>query len=257
MRNQELDAFAHTVAHDLKAPLNLIIGFADLIESDHSHLSPEDLASFLRIIATNGTRMNNIVDELLLLSEVRKQEAETRPVDMGSVVSAATERLAHLIEDHGATISTPDAWPIAQGYAPWLEEVWVNYLSNALKYGGEPPQIELGASAHDRTIRFWVRDNGSGIAPEDQARLFTPFTRLDQARAQGHGLGLSVVRRIMDKLDGDAGVESSGVPGEGSIFYFGLPEAPGFHEETLGGNGRDPVVAGRQVTMEAVSWTNS
>ena len=176
---------------------------------------------------------------------------------MGSVVSAATERLAHLIEDHEAHVTVPDAWPIAQGYAPWLEEVWVNYLSNALKYGGKPPQIELGASVHDGTIRFWVRDNGSGIAPKDQDRLFTPFTRLEQVRAQGHGLGLSVVRRIMDKLDGNAGVESSGVPGEGSLFYFGLPQAPGFENENLGGNGRDPLMAGRQETREAENWNSS
>jgi signal transduction histidine kinase len=201
--------------------------------------------------------MNNIVDELLLLSEVRKHEADTQPVDMGSVVSAATERLAHLIEDHEALVTVPDAWPIAEGYAPWLEEVWVNYLSNALKYGGDPPQIELGAIVHDRNIRFWVRDNGSGIAPKDQDRLFTPFTRLDQARAQGHGLGLSVVRRIMDKLDGTVGVESSGMPGEGSLFYFGLPQAAGFEDDILGGNGRGSLVAGPQETREEENWNSS
>jgi two-component system sensor histidine kinase/response regulator len=103
--------------------------------------------------------------------------------------------------------------------------VWVNYLSNALKYAGQAPRIELGATEQEATVRFWVRDYGPGIAPEDQARLFTPFTRLDQVKVKGHGLGLSVVQRIMDKLDGRAGVESDGVPGEGSLFYFELPRA--------------------------------
>ncbi len=73
--------------------------------------------------------------------------------------------------------------------------------------------------------RFWVRDNGAGIAPEEQARLFVPFTRLDQARAQGHGLGLSVVRRIVEKLGGQVGMESTGQPGQGCTFYFTLPVA--------------------------------
>ena len=72
-------------------------------------------------------------------------------------------------------------------------------------------------------VRFWVRDNGKGLSPEDQARLFTPFTRLDQARARGHGLGLSIVRRIVEKQGGQVGVMSSGVPGEGCTFYFTLP----------------------------------
>jgi two-component system sensor histidine kinase/response regulator len=72
-------------------------------------------------------------------------------------------------------------------------------------------------------VRFWVRDNGPGLTPEQQARLFAPFTRLDRVRAQGHGLGLSIVRRIVEKLGGSVGVESSGVPGQGSVFYFTLP----------------------------------
>jgi signal transduction histidine kinase len=73
-------------------------------------------------------------------------------------------------------------------------------------------------------VRFWVRDSGPGIPPEAQARLFTPFTRLDQVRARGHGLGLSIVRRIVEKLGGQAGLEST--VGQGTLFYFTLPAAP-------------------------------
>ncbi|NLF76891.1 MAG: HAMP domain-containing histidine kinase, partial [Chloroflexi bacterium] len=104
------------------------------------------------------------------------------------------------------------------------EEVWANYINNAIKYGGEPPCVELGATAQpDGTVRFWVRDNGAGLTEEEQTRLFTPFTRLDQVRARGYGLGLSIVRRIMDRLGGEVGVESR--DGEGSIFSFVLPAA--------------------------------
>jgi len=105
-----------------------------------------------------------------------------------------------------------------------VEEVWVNYLSNALKYGGQPPRVELGAEQKDEMVKFWMRDNGNGIAPEEQARLFTLFTRLE-VRAKGHGLGLSIVQRIVEKLGGQVGVESDGVPGHGSLFCFTLPAA--------------------------------
>jgi signal transduction histidine kinase len=102
--------------------------------------------------------------------------------------------------------------------------VWVNYLSNALKYGGRPPRLELGYDIRPMGVaRLWVRDNGDGIAPEVQARLFTPFTRLDQVRARGHGLGLSIVRRIVEKMGGQVGVISEGQTGLGSLFYFTLP----------------------------------
>ncbi|NIU99771.1 MAG: hybrid sensor histidine kinase/response regulator, partial [Phycisphaerae bacterium] len=128
------------------------------------------------------------------------------------------------IEEYRGEIIFPKTWPVAQGYAPWIEEVWTNYLSNALKYGGRPPRLELGAKRQsDGMIRFWVRDNGPGLKPETQATLFTEFTRLTEVRAQGHGLGLSIVRRIIEKLGGEVGFDSENVPGQGSAFYFTLP----------------------------------
>ena len=140
--------------------------------------------------------------------------------------SSLAMRLAHMIEEHQTEIILPGTWPVALGYDPWVEEVWVNYLSNAIKYGGQPPHVELGATAQaDGMVRFWVRDNGSGLTPEEQARLFTPFTRLDQVRAKGHGLGLSIVWRIVEKLGGQVGVESE--IGRGSVFTFTLPATAG------------------------------
>jgi signal transduction histidine kinase len=167
--------------------------------------------------------MGSIVDELLLLSTVRQMEdVERKPLDMHAIVTEALRRLKGLRDEHQAEITLPDAWPTALGYGPWVEEVWVNYLSNAIKYGGDPPRAELGATVEaDTQVRFWLRDNGAGIRPEDQQRLFTPFTRLDQAQAKGQGLGLSIVRRIVEKLGGRVGVRSEF--GSGSEFYFTLP----------------------------------
>ena len=236
-RNEELDAFAHTVAHDLKGPLGHIVGFAEVLATDYATLPEEALRKYLQTIARSGKKMSNIIDELLLLASVRKVdeiEIELGPLDMASIVATAQERLGYLIEKHHAKISLPETWPRAVGYGPWVEEVWVNYLSNAIKYGAQPPHIELGASppsippasggeVKGRHVRFWVRDDGAGLTPEEQNRLFTPFTRLDHTRAKGHGLGLSIVRRIVKKLGGHVGVESK--IGAGSTFWFTLSPA--------------------------------
>jgi len=222
-RNKELDAFAHTVAHDLKDPLGLIIGFAEALEENYASIPTQELPRHLHKITRHGHKMRNIINELLVLAGMRKKEIEIRPLDMRSIIAEAQERLTYLIEEHQAEIILPKSWPLALGHAPWVEEVWVNYLSNALKYGGHPAWVELGATKQkDGTVRFWVRDNGPGLPPEDQARLFTPFTQL-KARAQGHGLGLSIVQTIVEELGGKVGVESK--VGQGSVFFFTLPGA--------------------------------
>jgi signal transduction histidine kinase len=227
-RNRELDAFAHTVAHDLKNPLGLVLGYAKLLLMEDDPLDESELRQSLDAVVRNAERMTNIIDELLLLADVRRMErVQLEPLYVGSVVSEALDRVAHLIEGHGAQVKKPLTWPMVMGYAPWLVEVWVNYLSNAIKYGGHPPRIELGASdAQEGWVRLWVRDEGPGLTPEEQERLFTPFVQLAQARATGHGLGLSIVRRIVDKLGGQVGVESE--LGQGSIFWFTLPVADDF-----------------------------
>ncbi len=224
-QNEELDAYAHTVAHDLKTPLARLVGYSEFLETYGQTLSEAERGQYLQLVAQNGRKMIEIIDELLLLAGVRQaKKVKTSPVDMEQVVQAVQTRLAHSIEETHANIVTPAAWPVAVGYAPWLEEVWANYMSNGLKYGGQPPRLKLGATPlSSGQVRFWVQDNGSGLKPEEQQRLFTPFTRLDQTPAKGHGLGLSIVRRIIEKLDGQVGVDSQGVPGEGCIFWFTLP----------------------------------
>jgi PAS domain S-box-containing protein len=236
-QNAELDAFAHTVAHDLKNPLTSLIASSMLLEARHASMSEERLRSYTHTIAQSGHTMNNIIDELLLLSSVREMdEIDTRELDMKEIVNMVENRLAYSTEEYEAEVIVPDEWPVAIGYSPWVEEVWINYITNAFKYGGQPPRAELGADVLEtetpeaddlagkvrkKMVRFWVRDNGHGLTPREQERLFTPFERLHQVRVEGHGLGLSIVRRIVEKLGGEVGVEST--VGQGSVFYFTLP----------------------------------
>jgi signal transduction histidine kinase len=223
----ELDAFAHTVAHDLKGPLAAMTGFAHLLASDLS-ATPGVGAPTQEMAQTmieSAGQMTGIVDALLLLASVRRMdEVASGPLAMGPLLAAALGRVEPLRQQMGGSISLPDRWPEAVGYAPWLGEVWVNYLSNALKYGGKP-QVEVGADPPQASsVRFWVRDHGPGLTAIQQAKLFAPFERLEQVHTQGYGLGLSIVRRIVERLGGEVGVDSA--PGQGSTFWFSLPTSP-------------------------------
>lgn len=229
----ELDAFARTVAHDLKNPLALLSGYAELLAQELTDTQDKATQKYVKGVKKTSSKMAIIVDELLLLASVRKADrVSLEPLDMTSIVTRAQERLATVIAEHQAEVILPQEWPRASGYGSWVEEVWSNYISNAIKYGGRPdkgahPRVELGADRlSDQltgrpTIRFWVRDNGPGLAQEEQDRLFAEFTRLHQVRAEGHGLGLSIVRRIVEKLGGEVGVKSK--VGHGSTFFFTLP----------------------------------
>lgn len=222
-RNEDLEAFSRTVAHDLKGPLSNIIGFIEWLQG-RPDLPPSERQEYIDIIARNAVKMDGIIDELLLLAQVRKEKVELVPIDMPRLISEAQARLAFMIAGSSVVIRVPGAWPTALGYGQWVEEVWVNYLSNAIKYGCIPPaapRIELGFDEPtDRFIRFWVRDSGPGIPAEDQPDLFKAFGEHSKVRATGHGLGLSIVRMIVEKMGGQVGVEST--VGQGSTFYFTL-----------------------------------
>ena len=221
-RNEELDAFAHTVAHDLKNPISLVIGYVDVLRQYRDTMSEQQIEDHLATVIQNSLKTINIIDELLLLAGVRQMDIAPAPIDMGHRVESCLRRLAMVIREREAQVEVPQEWPVAVGYGPWIEEVWSNYISNACKYGGNPPLIQLGATPEeDGIICFWVKDNGQGLDEPAQQKLFAPFTRLQGSKESGHGLGLSIVKRIMTRMGGTVGVKSR--PGEGSTFYFCLP----------------------------------
>jgi signal transduction histidine kinase len=225
---EDLNAFDYMVAHDLKTPLtNLILSSEILWDKVSGNVDPE-ITAFLDIIRQMATKMNLIITELLVLASVRQQQVVPQPLDMKMVVEQAETRLKHMITDSKAEIIKPSTWPNALGIAQWVEEVWANYINNAIKYGGIPPRIELGAERQsDGSVRYWVHDNGDGLSQDAIAQLFTAFIRLDKVRATGHGLGLSIVKRIIEKLNGTVDIQSEGAPGRGSIFSFTLPGVDG------------------------------
>ena len=223
-RNVALDEFASTLAHQIQGLLSQMVGYASYLEMHYAADTDPDVQQSLTRIVESGHKMDNIITEMLLLASIRSGDVEVYPLDMARVVNEAQKRLRYRIREYQAEIIMPDSWPSALGHAPWVEEVWLNYIGNGLKYGGDQPRLELGAAAQDDgMVRFWVKDDGIGISPADQLRLFKPHTRLRPRRFKGEGLGLSIVKRIVTKCGGEVGVISE--VGQGSTFWFTLPEA--------------------------------
>ena len=225
--NADLDSFAQMVAHDLRHFLSPILGYAEILHADYEGTPPEEARKDLQVIIQAVHDMDHLIDDLFLLANVHQQAVPLETLVMEDVTTEALRRLAYDIRRKAAQIIVPNDWPKVRGYAPWVTEVWVNLLSNAIKYGGECPRIELDWEVlPDRAVaRFWVRDYGVGIAADDLPRVFDVFSRLGDVRLHGHGLGLSIVRRIVEALGGQIAVESQ--VGEGATFSFTLPLALG------------------------------
>jgi signal transduction histidine kinase len=165
--------------------------------------------------------MYKIVDELLLLSRIRKEDVQPVLLNIPDLIREAVKRL------NGNTQSPemilPESWPKVYGHPQWIEEVWFNLITNALKYGGNPPKIHIGYNQIDNSAyRFWIQDNGDGLSQESLDKLFQDFERLGRKNKEGHGLGLSIIKRIIEKLGGEVQVTSENIPGKGCVFSFTL-----------------------------------
>jgi signal transduction histidine kinase len=223
---EDLDAFAHTVAHDLRSSLGSVYASSEIMEECIREGNTELLPEFAGMIKVAAKKAMHLTQELLIMATVSHQEIDKKPLDMQRILIEAQKQVKELMVKSSARITTGNNCPEALGYAPWVEEIWVNYLTNAIKYGGTPPVVTTGAEVTpENTVKFWVKDNGNGIPPDKQHLLFQKYMRLEPGKAEGYGLGLSIVKRIIEKLDGSAGLESTGRKGEGALFWFELPAA--------------------------------
>jgi PAS domain S-box-containing protein len=220
-RNQELDAYARNVAHDLNSPLLGLIGFSEfLLDYDHE-VSAETRMEYLKIIAEGGRNMSNIIREMLIFATLKKQDVHQTKVFMNTILENVLSRLRFPIEQNSVVIKINEPIADCLGYAPWIEEIWFNYLSNAIKYGGTPPIIEIGSKEQpDGFIKYCVKDNGSGISDEFKAIAFNSNNPAKDKISQGFGLGLSIVKSIVEKLGGNVDVASD--EGKGCTFSFSL-----------------------------------
>lgn len=224
--NRELEQFAYAVSHDLKSPLRSIGSFAGLLEKRYRDKLDVDGAEYLDYIRQSVTQMNQLIEDLLRLSQVNAGQLETRAVEAEASLAAATELLRNEIAASGASI-THEILPTVPGDARLLTSLFQNLISNAIKFQrpGTRPEVHVSARQEGAYWRFSVRDNGIGIAPESRDKLFKIFKRLHAAEVYpGTGIGLVMCRRIVGLHHGLIWFEST--PGEGSTFHFTLPQRP-------------------------------
>ncbi|HET7294427.1 MAG TPA: ATP-binding protein [Vicinamibacteria bacterium] len=225
-KNAELERFTYTASHDLKSPLVTVRGFLAFLERDALEGNHEQLREGIRRIERATERMARLVDELLALSRVGRLVGPARPTPFGELAEEAASLVAGRIEQRGARVRIADDLPVVWGDRSRLVQVVQNLLDNAVKFMGDQkdPVIEIGVRRQGAEPVLFVRDNGAGIAAGDQERVFGLFDKLDP-EGEGAGVGLALVKRIVELHGGRIWVESEG-PGRGSAFCFTLPPAP-------------------------------
>ena len=221
-KNAELERFTYTVSHDLKSPLVTIKGFLGLLEKDALAGDHDRMRSDIQRIQNAAATMNRLLDELLELSRVGRQLNPPEDVALGEMARLAVELLAGEIEERDVDVEIMPDLPVVAGDRVRLLEVFQNLLANAVKFMGDQsaPRIEVGLRHDDGEQIVFVHDNGIGIDPRYQEKIFGLFERLD-GKVEGTGVGLALVKRIVELHGGRIWIESPGV-GYGSTFCFTL-----------------------------------
>jgi len=222
--NAELEAFSYSVSHDLRAPLRAIEGFTDIVLTDFGAQLPTPAVEYLRHILQATGRMNSLVRDLLSYSRMSRLEINSEPVQVGKVIRDACAELDEAMRSKVAVSADPSLCVCAHSVT--LAQILFNLINNGLKFypPDESPHVDVNARREGGTIVISVRDEGIGIAPQHQERIFQVFERLHTADSYpGTGIGLAIVKRGIARMGGTVRVESA--PGKGSTFYLSLPAA--------------------------------
>jgi signal transduction histidine kinase len=222
--NKELESFSYSVSHDLRAPLRIIDGFAKIISEEHTESLNAEGKRFVETIRTNAQRMGLLIDDLLNFSRIGRQELTLREINMNTLVDHVIENFKILDQNLLAKIQVK---PLSNCRCDehLLQQVWINLISNALKYSrnNSHPVIEIGWQDTSKELIYYVRDNGVGFDMEFAGKLFGVFQRLHKASEyEGTGVGLALVNRIIVKHKGRVWAEAK--VNEGATFYFSIPK---------------------------------
>jgi light-regulated signal transduction histidine kinase (bacteriophytochrome) len=222
--NEDLERFAYSASHDLQEPLRTMVIFTQLLERRYREQMGADADEYISFIVDAGKRMQDLIDDLLEYSRVTTRGVELKETDAETVLNGVLANLHSSIVENGATV-THDPLPQVMADSSQLQQVFLNLISNAIKFRREePPEIRISAHRLDRMVRFSVRDNGIGIDPQYFDRIFVIFQRLhSREKYPGTGIGLALAKRIVERHGGTIWVESE--PGKGSTFHFTMPAA--------------------------------
>jgi PAS domain S-box-containing protein len=223
--NQQLEAFVYSIAHDLRAPLRSMQGFATMLITEAGDALSATGRDYVSRINKSAQFMDDLLLDLLDFSRVSQQRFELTAVNLETVVASVLSRLEKDIRETNAQVESVGPWPVVLAHDATLTQVLFNLVSNALKFitADGPPVVRLRAESHAEFIRVWVEDNGPGIAPDHQAQIFRIFTRLEGGKYAGTGIGLAIVQKGIEQMGGRVGVESA--TGQGSRFWFELRKA--------------------------------
>jgi signal transduction histidine kinase len=224
---EELDAFAYTVAHDLRAPLRAMSGFGQILLEEYSPRLDDRARDYTRRVAEAAGRMDALIQELLGYTRLAREEVRLESSNLDVIWTRAEMELDEEVRRRGATIRREPSLGRAFAAPALLQRVFVNLLSNAMKFVGPDKRPFVQVRSEDRgfLVRVWIEDNGIGIAPQHQDRIFGVFERLHpREQFPGAGIGLATVRRALVRMGGACGVESR--EGEGSRFWVELRKAP-------------------------------
>lgn len=235
--NKELEAFAYSVSHDLRAPLRAIDGFSRILLEEHAPELPEEGQRYLNIVRNSALQMGELIDDLLSFSRLNRQPLNKQPVDMGALVRRTLDDLAREQEGRQIEIAISEL-PPCEADAALMRQALINLLSNALKYTRYrvPARIEVGAMPQDGlTVReatvYFVRDNGAGFDMRYGDKLFGVFQRLHRAEEyEGTGVGLALVHRIITRHGGRVWAEAA--VDRGATFYFTLEPGAEMHSQS-------------------------
>lgn len=224
-KNDEIEQFIYSISHDLRSPLVTVKSFLGYLEQDMKIADLTRIDQDLSYIHAAADKMELLLKELLEMSRIGRQENPPERVMFQELVIEALSSVAGPIVDLKVDVHVTDVDQPMRGDRPRLAQIWQNLLDNAVKYMGDQqnPRVELGVGRRNGDVVFYVKDNGMGIAPEYRDRIFGMFAKLDQG-SSGVGLGLAMVKRIVERYNGKIWVESVGI-GFGSCFNFTLPEA--------------------------------
>jgi ABC-type amino acid transport substrate-binding protein/two-component sensor histidine kinase len=224
-KSEELEQFAYIVSHDLKSPLVTIKSFLDLLRQDIAANHAELIDKDMTYIQGAADKMERLLAALLRLSQIGRIDNPAETVSVKSLIDDCLRTLAGSIRQQQITIITDDSPLQLRGDLLQLGQIWQNLIENAIKYRGDQPQprIEVGVEQQGKEAVFYVRDNGMGIEPEHAERIFGLFTQLNPG-SDGSGLGLSLVKKIVELYQGRIWLESQG-KGQGCCFRFTLPAA--------------------------------
>jgi two-component system sensor histidine kinase/response regulator len=220
--NKEMEAFSYSVSHDLRTPLRSIIGYARVLEEDCVDKLDVNDKRILGTIKHHAGKMNCLINDLLAFSKLGNSELKKSEIDIASLVRSVITDMKASIQPT-TDIKLNHLFP-ALGDPTVLTQVWINLISNALKYSSkkENPLVEIGSRKTGDEIVYYVKDNGAGFSMDYADKLFGVFQRLHKHEEfEGTGLGLALVKRIIDKHDGRVWAE--GKVNEGATFYFALP----------------------------------